>query len=159
MHPRNKVASSLKELLVMCQIQRELGQKIVLTSGCFDLLHGGHLEYIYEAGKMGYLVVGINSDTFVKKLKGENRPIRDQDDRALLIAGFTHVGLVAIFDCDYELIRTVRPDVYVASETSHLSIWNDEKRVSLLKGMGAEIVEIESKKQDSTTDIIRRAAK
>jgi rfaE bifunctional protein nucleotidyltransferase chain/domain len=158
MHPMDKVIASLADLSSICQAQREAGEKVVLTSGCFDLLHGGHLEYICDAGELGYLVVGINSDAFVRRLKGDNRPIRGQDDRAFMMAGFFPVNLVSIFNCDYELIEAVRPNIYVASATSHVRVWEDTQRVALLENMGTRIVEIESKKTDSTTDIIQRAA-
>ena len=156
MHPSEKVVSSLGELEHRCSLMRAHGKTIVLTSGCFDLLHGGHLEYIWDAGKRGFLVVGINSDTFVKKLKGESRPVRDEGDRALVMAGFYPVGLVVVFNCDYQLIDAVRPDIYVASSTSHVRIWKDERRVSLLRKIGAQIVELGGKKVDSTTAIISR---
>lgn len=157
MNPRHKVITSLSALSSICKSKKVAGKTIVLTSGCFDLLHGGHLEYICEAGDLGYLVVGINSDAFVKKLKGESRPVRDENDRAFTMAGFSPVELVTIFECDYELIMAVRPNIYVASSTSHVSIWDDVKRVSLLENLGARIVEVGSKKTDSTTDIIKRA--
>jgi rfaE bifunctional protein nucleotidyltransferase chain/domain len=158
MHPRNKIISSLAELSRICERCRLLGNIIVLTSGCFDLLHGGHLEYIFDSAKLGKLVVGINSDVFVKKLKGESRPIRDQDDRALLIAGFSAVEYVIIFESDLELIDAVRPDVYIASSTSHVKIWDDVERIALLNSIDAKVIEIESKKLDSTTSIIKRAS-
>lgn len=158
MHPRGKIVATLSVLAQICQECKCSDENIVLTSGCFDLLHGGHLEYICDAAEMGHLVVGINSDASVRKLKGEGRPVRDQYDRAFTMAGFSPVELVAIFDCDYELIRAVRPDIYVVSSTSHVLVWDDKERVKLLEGMGAKIVEIQSKKTDSTTDIIRRSA-
>ena len=159
MNPRDKIVGSLDQLDFFCEAIRSSAnsEKIVLTSGCFDLLHGGHLQYICEAGKMGYLVVGINSDIFVKKLKGSTRPIRTQEDRAFLMAGFYHVRLVTIFNCDYELIRAVRPDIYVASLTSNVRIWSDKKRVGLLNTFGTEIIELGGFKRDSTTAIIKRA--
>lgn len=158
MHPKSKIVASLAKLSQICKLHKESGKTIVLTSGCFDLLHGGHLEYVCDAGEMGWLVVGINSDAFVKRLKGDSRPVRDQHDRAFTMAGFSPVKLVTIFDSDYELIRAVRPNVYVASSTSHVSAWDDLERVSLLENIGARIVEIEFNKKDSTTDIIKRAA-
>ncbi len=158
MHPMDKVIASLADLSRICQAQREAGETVVLTSGCFDLLHGGHLEYICDAGYLGYLVVGINSDAFVRRLKGKNRPIRDQNDRAFIMAGFFPVRLVSIFNCDYELIRAVRPNIYVASATSNVRVWEDKQRVALLEKVGARIVEMDSKKTDSTTDIIQRAS-
>lgn len=156
-HPSERVVSSLDDLSVRCNKIRSK-QKIVLTSGCFDLLHGGHIQYIWEAGCRGFLVVGINSDAFVKRLKGESRPVRGEDDRAEVMAGFYPVGLVTVFDCDYLLIEAVRPNIYVASTTSEVRIWNDIKRVKLLKSFNTEIVELGGMKQDSTTDIIRRSA-
>jgi D-beta-D-heptose 7-phosphate kinase/D-beta-D-heptose 1-phosphate adenosyltransferase len=158
MHPAEKIFS-LKKLSSICMDKKVHREKICLTSGCFDLLHGGHLEYIYEACKFGFLVVGINSDKFVKKLKGSGRPIRTEDDRALTMAGFYSVGAVVIFDCDYSLIENVQPDYYVASKTSNVRIYEDKKRVVLLNKSGAEIIELGHFKQDSTTDIIKRASK
>ncbi len=158
-HPNEKIVLSLKELAVICEEARASGQRVVLTSGCFDLLHGGHLEYICDAGGMGdILVIGINSDAFVKRLKGEGRPIRDEHDRAFLMAGFSVVHHVMIFECDYELICAVRPDVYVASNTSHVRVMDDPERMRLLALYKAKIVELSSEKTDSTTDIIQRSS-
>lgn len=159
MHPREKIAESLADLSERCLRQRRLSRDpLVLTSGCFDLLHGGHLEYILEASSKGFLVVGINSDPFVKRLKGSSRPIRGQDDRVFTIAGFECVELAVIFDDDAELIRAVRPNVYIASSTSHLRIWDDPARLSELRRIDCAIFEIFSKKEESTTDMIRRAS-
>lgn len=158
MHPREKIVSSLIELLPLSRLRRSVGEKIVLTSGCFDLLHGGHLEYICTAGDMGFLVVGINNDQFVKRLKGDSRPIRNENDRAFTMAGFYSVGLVAIFDDDCELIQAVRPDIYVASSTSHVRVREDLLRMGLLESLGTTIVELQSEKQDSTTEMIMRVS-
>ena len=158
MHPKSKIVATLAALSEICQARKKAGKTIVLTSGCFDLLHGGHLEYICDAAELGNLVVGINSDAFVKRLKGKNRPVRDQEDRAFTVAGFAAVELVTVFDCDYELIMAVSPNIYVASSTSHVSVWDDKKRVTLLEDIGARVIEIESKITDSTTDIIKRSA-
>ncbi len=157
MHPNEKIFESLVEMKNICQKRKENGETIVLTSGCFDLLHGGHLEYIYGASMLGCLIVGINSDAFVKKLKGDSRPIRNQDDRAFTMAGFFSVEHVVVFDCDYELIKAVRPDIYIVSATSHVRIEEDARRISLLNDIGTEIIEIGSKKTDSTSAIIKRA--
>ena len=159
MDPREKIVESLLDLFLLCQAHRKAGAKIVLTSGCYDLLHGDHLAYLCEVSKIGHLVVGINSDKFVKRLKGEDRPIRGQVDRAFTIAGFEPVKLVTIFDCDYQLIEAVKPNFYTTSATSHLLIRDDKKRIDLLNYLGTQIVEIESKKTDSTTGIITRIMK
>jgi glycerol-3-phosphate cytidylyltransferase len=142
----------------VCHELKSSGKKIVLTSGCFDLLHRGHLEHLIEVGSFGYLVVGINSDRFVKKMKGPYRPLHNENDRAFLMAGFSPVRLVVVFDDDYALIETVRPDIYVLSVISHIRISDDPKRVNLLRKLGSEIREVCGKKIDSTTNIIQRAA-
>jgi D-beta-D-heptose 7-phosphate kinase/D-beta-D-heptose 1-phosphate adenosyltransferase len=91
-------------------------KKIVFTNGCFDILHKGHISYLKETKKLGdILIVGLNSDASVKKLKGANRPYNKQDDRAELLASLEFVDYVIIFEEEtpYELIRTLSPDVLV----------------------------------------------
>ncbi len=158
MHPKRKIVSQLGELSRICRVHRNKGKLIVLTSGCFDLLHGGHLHYLCDAAELGFLVVGINSDRSVKKLKGDGRPVRGEADRAFTMAGFAPVRLVAVFDDDCELIAAVEPDFYVASATSRIRVWDDPDRIALLTKLGTKVLEIDSKKQDSTTDMIKRAA-
>ncbi len=95
---------------------REQGLKIVFTNGCFDLLHRGHVEYLSKASDLGdVLVVGLNTDASVRRLKGEGRPVNDQEARALVLASLACVDAVVLFDEDtpYELIKAVRPDVLV----------------------------------------------
>ena len=95
---------------------REEGKRVVLTNGCFDLLHPGHLSYLRRARDMGdVLVVGVNDDDTVRKLKGPERPLLPEADRAEMLAALEPVDLVVIFRelrAD-ELIREVRPDFYV----------------------------------------------
>ncbi len=88
--------------------------KIVFTNGCFDILHRGHIEYLKESKALGeYLIVGINSDKSVKKLKGKTRPINNQEDRKFILESLRCVDKVIIFDEDtpYELIKKIKPDV------------------------------------------------
>lgn len=159
MHPREKIATSLFDVSNRCRRQRNLsGEPIVLTSGCFDLLHGGHLEYLIEAGSKGFLVVGVNSDPFVRKLKGAARPVRDQNDRVFTLAGFEPVSLAVVFDDDIDLIKSVMPNIYIASSTSHVRVWDDPPRLSTLRDTNCVIFEISSKKEESTTAMIRRAS-
>lgn len=92
------------------------GQKVVFTNGCFDLVHRGHVEYLNAAAAKGdKLVLGLNSDASVKRLKGENRPIVDEESRAVLLAAFQFIDMVVLFDEDtpYELIKALQPDVLV----------------------------------------------
>jgi D-beta-D-heptose 7-phosphate kinase/D-beta-D-heptose 1-phosphate adenosyltransferase len=93
---------------------RELGRKIVFTNGCFDILHRGHIEYLRASRACGdVLIVGLNSDASVRRLKGPARPVVPEEDRAAILAEIAAVDYVVIFDEDtpYELIRRIRPDV------------------------------------------------
>ena len=92
------------------------GQKIVLTNGCFDVLHFGHVHYLLQAKKLGdILVIGLNSDDSVRRLKGPRRPINGENERALVLAALVCVDYVTLFEEDTpeELIKVVRPDVLV----------------------------------------------
>jgi rfaE bifunctional protein nucleotidyltransferase chain/domain len=97
-----------------CNSWRALGKKIVFTNGCFDILHHGHLDYIARAADLGnILVVGVNTDASVKKLKGEGRPVTHENDRAFQVASLLCVDAVCLFDEDTpsELIQALSPDV------------------------------------------------
>ena len=92
------------------------GQKIVFTNGVFDLIHTGHITYLAQAAGLGNkLIIGLNSDSSVKRLKGDGRPVNNQDSRALLLAALLFVDAVVIFDEDTpaQLISTLLPDVLV----------------------------------------------
>lgn len=95
---------------------RNQGLKIVFTNGCFDLLHRGHVEYLAQAADMAdVLVVGLNTDASVRRLKGETRPVNNEAARAMVLASLGFVDAVVLFDEDtpYELIKAVRPDILV----------------------------------------------
>ena len=92
------------------------GKKVVFTNGCFDLLHIGHVRYLQEAKSLGdFLVVGVNADSSVRKLKGAERPIQNETDRAEILAALECVSFTALFteDTPKKLIELVRPDVLV----------------------------------------------
>ena len=94
----------------------EKDKRIVFTNGCFDLLHAGHVKYLEKAKKLGdILIVGLNSDESVKRLKGENRPINSFEDRAVVLAGLEMVDYVVEFseDTPYNLIKEIKPNVLV----------------------------------------------
>ncbi len=132
-------------------------RKIVFTNGCFDLLHKGHVTYLAEAAELGdMLVVGLNSDASVKKLgKGVNRPIQDQDSRALILASLESVGAIIIFDEDtpVELIKFVQPDVLVKGGD-----WKPEQIAGYdtVKAKGGEVTIIEFIPGFSTTSIEKK---
>ncbi len=128
--------------------------KIVFTNGCFDILHKGHVTYLSRAADLGdILIVGLNSDESVKKLnKGVNRPIQDQDSRALILASLHHVNAVIIFDEEtpMDLISKVQPDILVKGGD-----WKPEQIVGYdsVKARGGEVVSIEFVPGYSTTAI------
>jgi len=95
---------------------RLLSKTIAFTNGCFDILHAGHIAALTEAATHAdFLLVGVNADASVKKLKGNNRPVNDEQSRALLLASLSMVDAVVIFaeDTPLELIKKVKPDVLV----------------------------------------------
>ncbi|WP_288680515.1 D-glycero-beta-D-manno-heptose 1-phosphate adenylyltransferase [uncultured Brachyspira sp.] len=106
----------LKRVLNIIRNKKNENQKIVFTNGCFDILHRGHVEYLQKARELGdLLILGLNSDLSVKKLKGENRPINNEEDRAIVLSALECVDYITIFneDTPFELIKIVKPDILV----------------------------------------------
>lgn len=115
MQSQNKIKEALEAAKIVKHWQDE-GFKIVFTNGCFDLLHLGHIDYLEKARNLGdKLVIGVNTDQSIKRLKGENRPITDERSRSRLLAAMEFVDLVILFDTDtpYELINLLKPDFLV----------------------------------------------
>ena len=113
---------SMHDLKLILNMQRQLGKeenrqfKVVFTNGCFDLIHRGHVDYLSKARDLGdLLIVGLNSDDSVRRLKGEKRPISNQQSRAIVLAAFAFVDYVVVFDEDtpINVIKTVKPDILV----------------------------------------------
>lgn len=111
-----------EKILTMAELSPALnnwkaaGQKIVFTNGCFDLLHAGHVAYLSEAASLGdILIIGLNADDSVKRLKGPERPVNDETTRAMLLASMYFIDAVVLFneDTPLELIKTVLPAVLV----------------------------------------------
>lgn len=112
---QNKILNkdNLEEWVAEC---RAKGSKIVFSNGCFDILHRGHVEYLAKAADFGdEMLIGLNTDASVKRLKGPSRPINDEYARAIVLAGLEFVSAVVLFDEDtpYNLIKAVQPDVLV----------------------------------------------
>lgn len=101
---------------------REAGKKIVLTQGVYDLLHIGHAQYLEKARSYGdVLVVGVDSDALTRKRKGEGRPVVPQEERIKMLLHLRHVDFVVLRDIDKELealIKTIQPEIYIASEST-----------------------------------------
>jgi rfaE bifunctional protein nucleotidyltransferase chain/domain len=134
---------------------RLFNNKVVFTNGCFDILHRGHIEYLSQARDKGeILVIGLNSDASVKRIKGEGRPVQDETSRAMVLASLRIVDAVVLFDEDtpYELIKIVKPDVLVkgADYTEDTIVGAD-----IVKASGGEVVVIPIVAGYSTSRILK----
>lgn len=131
-------------------------KKIVFTNGVFDIIHRGHVEYLTEARSLGdVLIVGLNSDSSVKMIKGEKRPIVNEDNRAYVLANLKPVDYVVIFtdDTPYNLIAALKPDILVKGAD-----WSEDKIVGadIVKANGGEIKRIKFVENNSSTNIIEK---
>lgn len=111
-----KYVTDLSDLVARLALYRQQGQRIVFTNGCFDILHRGHITYLNQAKHLGdILIVGLNSDESVRRLKGPTRPINSVDDRAEVLAALSCIDHIASFseDMPTRLIEAIRPDIYV----------------------------------------------
>jgi rfaE bifunctional protein nucleotidyltransferase chain/domain len=117
--PGNSILQKIltqEELVKRLAQWRVINKKIAFTNGCFDILHSGHIASLTAAANEGdYLIVGLNSDTSIKKLKGEGRPVNTEDSRAILLASLAVVDAVVVFEEDtpLQLIRNILPDILV----------------------------------------------
>ncbi len=134
-------------------------RKIVFTNGCFDLLHIGHVRYLQEASQLGdILIVGINTDASVQKLKGPTRPIQNENDRAEILASLKSVTHTILFDDEtpLELIKKIKPDVLVKGGD-----WAVDQIVGsdfVLKN-GGRVLSLQFINGKSTTDLIEKSKK
>ena len=145
-----------KNLENQLAIWRFQSKKIVFTNGCFDLLHLGHIDYLSKAKDLGdILIIGVNTDDSVRRLKGAARPITNENSRSLIIASLQFVNAVVLFDEDtpYELIKQVQPDVLVKG-----SDYQPEDIVGydIVKAKGGEIVTIDYLDGYSTSDLEKK---
>lgn len=135
---------------------REAGARLVFTNGCFDLLHRGHVSYLEAARVLGdALVVGLNSDASVKKLKGPGRPVVPEVDRAAVLRALRAVDEVIVFaeDTPERLIRELRPDVYVKGGDYRIE---DLPEAEVAEEIGAEVRILPFEAGYSTTALIER---
>lgn len=146
-------------LIARVAIERRGGAKIVLANGCFDLFHVGHIRYLAGAKQLGdILIVGINSDEQVRKLKGANRPFMPETERAEMISALRFVNYVTIFDepTVEELIRAVRPDFH-AKGTDYTTETVPEKEI--VKEYGGQTAIVGDPKDHSSTELIKKVAR
>jgi glycerol-3-phosphate cytidylyltransferase len=145
-----------EELALVVQSLKQAGKKIVTTNGCFDLMHAGHATYLSDAKKHGdVLIVGLNSDTSVKRYKGEGRPFVNEQDRALLIASLQSVDFVTVFDEDtpVKLLETIQPHIHAKGGDYDVEKMPESETV---KNGGGTLVAIPLVDGRSTTALVRR---
>jgi len=149
---------TLNPLLALAANLRESGKKIVWTSGCFDILHAGHIHYLEEAREFGdILVVGLNSDNSVRTLKGNKRPLFTQLNRALVLNAIQYIDYIIIYDepTSCEILKRLKPEIYVkGGDYSIHSIDAMEKEI--VERNGGHCVILENWDGLSTTHIINR---
>lgn len=143
--------SILTQRVAMWRFQN---RKIVFTNGCFDILHRGHIEYLSKARDLGdVLIIGLNTDASVKRLKGDSRPVQDESSRALALASLRFVEAVVLFDEDtpFELINKLQPDVLVkGGDYSEDTIVGAD----IVKARGGEVIAIPLTPGYSTSKIL-----
>ena len=145
---------SLKELKAIRQKLKTENKKVVFTNGVFDLIHSGHVDYLVKAKALGdILIVGLNSDKSVKKIKGDKRPILIQDERSFILANLKPVDYIILFDEDTpeNLIKELIPDILVKGGD-----WTVDKIVGngIVIKNGGEVKSIEFVNPQSTSKII-----
>jgi len=147
---------ALSNLLRLRSQWRFFNKKVVFTNGCFDILHRGHIDYLSKAKSLGdVLVVGLNDDPSVTRLKGPHRPIVGQEDRASILAALKSVDFVCVFseDTPYEIIKAVVPDVLVKGAD-----WSVDKVVGkdIVESTGGIVQTIEFLPNRSTSKLIEK---
>ncbi|PKK92150.1 MAG: D-glycero-beta-D-manno-heptose 1-phosphate adenylyltransferase [Candidatus Wallbacteria bacterium HGW-Wallbacteria-1] len=151
-----KVYLNLDELAEAVKIRREAGETIVLANGCFDFLHVGHVRYLKGASNEGQcLLVAINSDESVQSLKGSDRPIVPEGERAEIVASFGFVDMVYIFgqrDVG-EIIRTIRPDVH-AKGTDYTA--ESVPEAELVRSCGGRVAIVGDPKNHDSSQMIKK---
>jgi rfaE bifunctional protein nucleotidyltransferase chain/domain len=151
----NNIILDWEKLNSLLLREKRNGKKIVFTNGCFDLLHAGHVDYLRKAKELGdILVVALNSDDSIRRIKGNSRPIVTFDERAFVMANLKPVDYVTMFEEDtpYELIKTIVPSYLVKGAD-----WSDENIVGrdVVINAGGEIKRIEFVVEQSTSNIIK----
>jgi len=140
---------------IVGKLKRE-NKKIVFTNGCFDLLHRGHIDYLNKAKNLGdVLIVGLNSDSSVKKLKGEKRPIIDEESRAFVLSNLKSVDYVVIFDdlTPINLIKKIKPDIHVkGGDYTKESL----PETPIIESFGGKVKIIKADLTHSTSNIIKK---
>lgn len=144
---------------IKTQVNQLKDKRIVFTNGCFDLIHRGHVEYLYKAKELGDILwVGLNSDSSVRKLKGSKRPIQTEEDRAIILAAFYFVDFVTIFsqDTPIELIQLIQPSIHVKGGDYTPSQLPES---TIVEAYGGKVVILPFVPGKSTTQIVKKLEK
>jgi len=152
----NTKIKKLSELKITLEKLRKKNRRIVFTNGCFDLLHCGHIQYLKKAKLLGdILIVGLNSDVSVRRLKGEGRPLLLEKERAEILSALEAVDYVTIFseDTPADLISEVKPDILVKGGDYHLE---DIVGKNFVQSYGGKVITIPLVKGKSTTALIKK---
>ncbi|MCD6564311.1 MAG: D-glycero-beta-D-manno-heptose 1-phosphate adenylyltransferase [Bacteroidales bacterium] len=155
---KSKIVSGI-DLSRLLSFYRFRNQKVVFTNGCFDIIHLGHIKYLSQAADLGnILIIGLNSDSSVNKIKGHDRPVLDQKSRALTLAAFSFVNNIVLFDEEtpYKLIKKISPDILVKGGD-----YKPEEIVGydIVKDYGGEVKILDFIKGYSTSGIIEKINK
>jgi rfaE bifunctional protein nucleotidyltransferase chain/domain len=140
---------------------RARGQKLVVTNGCFDLLHRGHVNYLQAARNLGdVLLVGVNSDDSVRGIKGPDRPVNSEEDRAAVLAALESVSAVCVFPdpTAMRFLSIVKPDIYAKGGDYTLDTINQDER-HLVEQLGGEVAVIGGVPNRSTTALLEKISR
>lgn len=155
MNPSDKIVG-IDKLLSLVKHWKTIKEKVVFTNGCFDILHVGHVGLLNQCAELGgRVIVGLNADLSVKKLKGDSRPIQNQDDRALILASLSSVDAVVIFEEETpaQLIAQISPDYLVKGGDYDL---NTIVGAEWVKSYGGQVVVYPLNVGKSSTNILNR---
>ena len=148
--------TNISELIEIRKTLKQTGKKVVFTNGCFDIIHAGHVDYLLKAKVFGdILVVGLNSDSSVREIKGNNRPIVKENERAFILAQLKPVDYVVLFNepTPKQLIEELLPDVLIKGAD-----WSIENIIGrdIVEKNGGEVKTIDFITEQSTTNIIEK---
>lgn len=144
------------ELTHALAMERAAGRTIAFANGCFDVLHVGHIRYLQDAARVAdVLVVGVNGDDSVRRLKGEGRPVMPEDERAEIIASIRGVAYVTVFreESPSNLLQTLRPD-FQCKGTDYTA--NSVPEAEIVKAYGGQVVIVGDPKDHSTTAVLEK---
>lgn len=155
----NMKIKSLAEMKKIRDQLRRSGKKVVFTNGVFDLLHRGHVEYLEKARLLGdVLILGLNSDASVRTVKGSWKPLVDQEDRAIVLAGLSSVDYICFFneETPYLIISTLLPDILVKGGDYQL---DEIVGRDVVEASGGKVMTIPLTPGKSTTEVVKQIAR